>query len=61
VSSILKQNIKDEMKAVGFKETDMNDKLAEALAKAVQKYLNSDVQANVSGGSSNGSHKVVAS
>lgn len=61
MSSTLKSHLRTEFKAVGFKETEMNDKLITAIAKAVQKYLNSNVQASVSGGSSNGSHSLVAS
>jgi len=50
MSSILKSEIKKELKAVGFKETDMNDKLATAIAKGVQNYLNANVVAPATGG-----------
>ena len=57
----LKQYIKDEMKAEGFADTEANDKLAKIIANAIKKYLNNDVQADISGGSSAGTHKLVAS
>ncbi len=43
MSAVLKEELKAELKNIGFKETDMNDKLVEAIAKAVQKYLNKNV------------------
>lgn len=61
MSAELKSMIKAEAVKVGFKPTDMNDKLFEAIAKGVSKYLNSNVKADVSGGSSAGTHKLVAS
>ncbi len=60
MSNILKAELKKELNNVGFKDTSMNDKLVTAIAKAVQTYLNGNVEANISGGSSSGSHKLVA-
>ncbi len=61
MSTVLKTMIKAEAVKVGFKPTDMNDKLFEAIAQGVSKYLNTKVLAAVSGGSSSGTHKLVAS
>jgi hypothetical protein len=61
MSAILKGLIVDEMTAQGFKITPANEKLATAIANAVKTYLDANVEASVSGGSSSGSHKLVAS
>jgi ABC-type Zn uptake system ZnuABC Zn-binding protein ZnuA len=61
VSDTLKGYIKDEAKAVGFKETQMNDKLFEAIARAVDKFLKDNVLANVESGDSAGQWKLVTS
>ncbi len=56
----LEQRLREEFSAVGFKETEMNQLLIKAISAAVKKYLNEDVKASVSSGSSSGSHKLVA-
>ena len=61
MSAKLEDYLKAEAKAQGWKTTEMQEKLFKIIAGAVQKYNNNDVKANVTGGSSNGSHSLVAS
>lgn len=50
MSASCKSYIKTAMTAEGFKDTEANDKLASAIAKGVQKYLNANVKANTNSG-----------
>jgi len=60
MSAKLEELLKAEAKAQGWKPTDMNSQLWKVISKAVPKYLNSDVKADVSGGSSSGQHSLKA-
>jgi hypothetical protein len=61
MSAILKDYIKAEALNQGFKSTEMNEKLFTAIAVGVEKYLNANVLADVTNGSSSGKYKLITS